>query len=72
MTDPSQSERIEELARAILNADASLGDDGLYEIVNEYDDAGQVISDEAIRVDDHMLALRAYDRAVTLALRGNA
>lgn len=63
-------DRIEELARAILRGDAQLGDEGLYEIIEEHD-GEQVVSDEAVLVEDHILALRAFDRALRIA-SGNA
>ena len=58
----SDDSRIHALAVAILEGDALLRDDGLYETVQEHEDGG---GDTAILVD-HLLALRAYDLALDL------
>lgn len=59
----TREERIADLARSILQADASLGDDGLYEILPDGEGGTY-----ACRVDDPMLALAAYDLALRQAL----
>lgn len=69
-TDPllGPNARVEHLARAIIAGDAQFGDFGLFEIVEEYD-GDQKVGQEAILVEDHLIALAAYDRAVEILRR---